>query len=166
MPTPPAGPPSPRAHLRRPRLLATATATVAVALLAGCGSGGTSGNDSATLPSVTTRTPGSSAPAPGATSTATPTSVGGTQPLIARFDLPATVTCTAGTTTVTASYTTVNVETVAFAVDGRQAGTAPPSGTFDVPIPCDGTIHTVLLVAVGPSGQVVATKAVGTSTGG
>jgi len=88
-------------------------------------------------------------------------------PEVVTFDLPARVSCTGTEAVVTATYTTVDATQVAFLVDQQpvRGGPNPPvSGTTALTLPCDGNVHTVLLVAVGPAGQALATRAVRAGT--
>jgi hypothetical protein len=144
-----------RLHLRRALVLGTLTCSLAAA----CGGGddGERPEPDATASTVHRTTPASS----------TPDGTAATDSEVVRFDAPAEITCTTPEGSVRVSYVTRDVTTVAFAVDGASAGGAVPpiSGEHDVSVPCDGRVHTILLVAVGPSGQAVATRAVATRPG-
>ena len=72
-------------------------------------------------------------------------------PPVNSFDMPGSVTCTVGSrTTVKATYTTDKAMTVTFRVDANQVeGYPPKSGSYDVPLPCDGNSHTVEMWVVG-----------------
>jgi hypothetical protein len=138
---------------------AVASMMVACVLAVGC-----SGDDDAPTPTgfhptISTAARPTTVPAPDDTAS--------TDPEVIRFDAPAEIRCAASPASVRVSYTTRDVTTVAFAVDGASVGGAPPptSGEHDIELPCDGRIHTILLVAVGPSGQAVATRAVRTEPG-
>lgn len=70
------------------------------------------------------------------------------------FEVRNQISC-AGAVDVTTgvTYTTTGAARVAFLVDGSQVPGAPPtSGTFDVPLSCDGASHTVVLVAIDAAG--------------
>ncbi len=68
--------------------------------------------------------------------------------------------------TTAADYETEGATSVEFVVDGAQVpGSAPLSGSFDVPVSCDGRSHTVVLVAVdAEGGTTVDSRVVLTST--
>jgi hypothetical protein len=86
-------------------------------------------------------------------------------PEVVTFHLPGQVPCTGAEVAVTATYTTVGATQVAFVVDQEpvRGGPNPPvSGDAELTLPCDGNAHTVLLVAVGPTGQALASRAVRT----
>jgi hypothetical protein len=73
---------------------------------------------------------------------------------IATFEVRNQISC-AGAVDVTTgvTYITEGASRVAFLVDGTQVpGSPPPSGSFDVPISCDGRAHTVVLAAVDADG--------------
>ncbi len=81
---------------------------------------------------------------------------------VVRFELPARVPCVDGTATAIADYTTTGAETVAFLVDQASVagGPNPPvSGRHVLDLTC-GATHTVVLIAVGGGGQVLASRAV------
>jgi hypothetical protein len=82
---------------------------------------------------------------------------------VVRFDAPAEVPCTS-TATVAVSYATRGVDAIGFVVDGAAVSgpPAPTSGTYEVSIPCDGRVHTILLAGSGSGDPVFATKAVAT----
>lgn len=77
-----------------------------------------------------------------------------TGPGIDRFEAPASVGCEAGTdTTVEVSWSAPTASVVRFIVDGDSVGDDHPAvGLADIPVPCDGDIHVVLLAAVGADG--------------
>jgi hypothetical protein len=137
---------------------ALALIVVACTAAAGCG-----GEREATGPPAThtgtTGSTGSTVPPP---TGSTPDGTAPVESEVLRFDAPAEVACTTGDTSVRVTYVTRDVTTVAFAVDGQSVtgAAAPLSGEYDVAVPCDGRVHTILLVAVGPPGQAVATRAV------
>lgn len=82
---------------------------------------------------------------------------------VLRFDLPGDISCVPDTALVEVSYATSDLDAVGFVVDGQpvQTGAAPPtSGTFGVPVPCDGKVHTLMLIGSGAGGPAFATKAV------
>lgn len=106
--------------------------------------------------------------APRSSHIVTPTTgLSSTNPEVTTLEAGSPVSCTGTTATVNVRYTTLNTSTVAFLVDQTPvAGSPPASGSFDLSMPCDGNSHTIMLVAVGPSGQTVATKAVRTDRQG
>lgn len=65
------------------------------------------------------------------------------------------VTCDLGVTvSITAYYTTTAATDVRFVLDGETVdGTPKTSGEFDLPLPCDGNVHTLVLTAVDGQGQ-------------
>ena len=99
------------------------------------------------------------------------------------FTMPARITCH-GTVDVEveAAYRTTGASAVVFLVDGRPVGAgalppgstppgtsgradAPTSGTYPVPMPCDGDAHTVVLTAVDGQGRTtVESRAILTDT--
>jgi hypothetical protein len=145
---------------RRARLAATA---VAFAVIGGACSSGTE-------PVVQTLPPGTS----GSGTTATTSHMTGTTErestgtaTIRSFEVRNQISC-AGDVDVTtaADYETEGAASVEFLVDGEQVpGTAPLSGSFAVPVSCDGRSHTVVLVAVDADGGTnVDSRVVLTST--
>jgi hypothetical protein len=73
------------------------------------------------------------------------------------------ITCELGAdVSITASYRTSGSAEVAFVLDGKTVpGAPPPSGTFDLDVPCDGSAHTLVLTAVDQRGRTtVASKAI------
>ncbi len=73
-------------------------------------------------------------------------------PVITAFHIINDVTCTGAQTAVPASWVTRLTTSVAFQVDGQpvSAGAGyPTSGKGNVPVPCDGKDHKVVLVASG-----------------
>lgn len=76
-----------------------------------------------------------------------------TGPGIDRFEAPATVACEGPTAQVELIWDAPAAEVVRLLVDGDDVGRdEPPSGTTTVDVPCDGSIHVVLLAAVGTDG--------------
>jgi hypothetical protein len=73
-------------------------------------------------------------------------------PAVANFTAPPSAPCTAGpgaTVPVPVSYAVTGAMTVTFTVDMQQVvGQPPHSGTYEVPVPCDGNAHTIVLFAV------------------
>jgi hypothetical protein len=102
------------------------------------------------------------APSTHGTITSGDTTLGSSAEVI-RFDAPTEVSCTS-TATVTVSYVTRGVDAIGFVVDGAAASGPPAatSGTYDVSLPCDGRVHTILLAGSGAGAPVFATKAVAT----
>jgi len=77
------------------------------------------------------------------------------------------ISCTGSVEITTgAAYATEGAASVAFVVDGEQVpGSPPTSGSFDIPLSCDGRSHTVLLVAVDAEGRTtIDSRVVLTST--
>jgi hypothetical protein len=125
-------------------------------LLGGCGSAVPADDDAPTsalplphssggtivLPRSTTGLPGT-------------TFLPGAKPQVTSLAVPTTVACAgAASQTVTASFSTVNADRVAFVLDGRQLpGDAPTSGAFAITIPCDDRTHVLLVTAVSPDNQ-------------
>lgn len=140
----------------------------AALLLASCGSG--SEPVVQTLPprtsSTTTGPHGGGSTVPGSTPgiTAPP---GPGDATITALDIKNQISCTGSIEITTgATYTTNGAASVAFVVDGEQVpGTPPASGTFDIPLSCDGRSHTVLLVAIDAQGRTtIDSRVVLTST--
>ena len=71
-------------------------------------------------------------------------------PTISGYQVPASVPCTpGGSVDVPVSYQTTGAMTVTFTVGVTQIEGYPPlSGTFGVPVPCDGNAHSIVLFAV------------------
>jgi hypothetical protein len=98
------------------------------------------------------------APAPGDTALAPGAEV-------LRFETAADIPCVPPTASVEVTYETRGLDAVGFVVDGATAPTAdaPPAGaTVAVSVPCDGKVHTVMLVGSGADGPAFASKAVAT----
>lgn len=79
-------------------------------------------------------------------------------PVIEALTAPAEVSCTGSQTAVTVRWATRDAEAVSFSVDGQPvpAGAGyPPSGSGNVPVPCDDGEHTVTLDATGDGGDDV-----------
>jgi hypothetical protein len=136
--------------MSRTRWTAAAVALVAgTALVAGgcSGSGGDAGapGDGTTPP--TTELAGPVAPL---TSIPPDAHSGPAPPPIESFEVPGSVSCTAGDTAkVPVTYKTQGSMTVTFLVDMTQVEGQPPlSGSYDIPVPCDGTAHTIVIFAV------------------
>jgi hypothetical protein len=133
----------------RPLRRAVAVAAIAATALGACASG--------TEPTLETLPPGTS----GAGTTATTSHGSGTtegEPTgtatIAVFEVRNQISC-AGPVDVTTgvTYVTKGATSVAFLVDGTQVpGSPPPSGSFDIPLSCDGRSHTVVLAAIDAEG--------------
>ena len=149
--------PAARRGPARRHLPIAALAVLATLALAGCGNG--SEPAAQTLP-----------PRTSSTSTTNP-HVNGSAPAgsatITTFDVKNQISCTGTVAIATqATYATEGAASVAFVVDGEQvAGTLPASGTFDLPLTCDGRSHTVVLVAVDDTGATtVDSRVILTST--
>jgi len=64
------------------------------------------------------------------------------------------VTCAAGSTGQVAAVYETDGARVLFTVDNRKVDGQPPtSGQFDVPLPCDGNIHTIVLSTFDTNGR-------------
>jgi hypothetical protein len=97
------------------------------------------------------------------TTTTTPTSNG---PVITAFQIIDDVDCSGAQASVPLSWATRNVQTVEFQVDHQPVGAGagyPVDGIGNVPVPCDGKSHTVVLVAFGSGVQVSVARQVNTS---
>lgn len=93
--------------------------------------------------------------------------LGSNSPQVTVFEVASPLSCSGATATASVRYSTLNTNTVAFLTDEGPANGSPPvSGSHDVSLPCDGNYHTIMIVAVGPSGQAVATKAIRTEPQG
>jgi hypothetical protein len=141
----------------------TLAAAIALAALAGACSSGSE-------PIVQTLPPGTS----GGSTTVTTSHGSGTidqEPegtaTIRSFEIRNQISCTGDIDITTAAdYETEGGASVSFLVDGEQIrGTAPLSGSLDIPLACDGRSHTVVLVVVDPAGTAtVDSRVVLTST--
>jgi hypothetical protein len=140
-------------------IAAGAAVAIGMALAGACSSGPQP--TAQTLPPGTPTTAGASNPH----ATAAPSPAG--TATIGSFELKNQLSCY-GTVDVTtaATYETDGAASVAVVVDGTQVPGSPPlSGSFDVPVACDDRSHTVVLVAVDPSGgTTVQSRVVLTST--
>jgi hypothetical protein len=82
---------------------------------------------------------------------------------ITDFSISNKISCALGSiVSVTASYRTDGAAHVVFVLDGAEVhGSPPPSGSFDVDVPCDGNAHTLVLTAVDAAGRTtVMSKAI------
>lgn len=148
-------------------VLALAAALVLAAGAAGCSSGEPLRTPAGTT-STSARPGGGSAPTTGSHG-ASPsgTAVEQSDARIDRFELRTDLSCVgAADVELPVTYATTDAVAVAFLVDDRQVEGAPPlSGTFDVPLACDGNAHTVILAAVDHDGRAAyESRAVLTST--
>jgi hypothetical protein len=103
-----------------------------------------------------------------ATSTTTTTTTAPTSnaPVITAFQIIDDVDCSGAQASVPVSWATRNVQTVEFQVDHQPVGAGagyPVNGIGNVPVPCDGKSHTVVLVAFGSGVQVSVARQVNTS---
>jgi hypothetical protein len=99
-----------------------------------------------------------------ATPSSTPASSG---PVITAFQIIDDVDCSGAQASVPASWATRDVQTVEFQVDRQPVGAGagyPVTGIGNVPVPCDGKSHTVVLAASGSGGRVSVARQVNTST--
>ena len=75
-----------------------------------------------------------------------------TRPIIRTMSAPSAVTCSGDTTDVELTWTTENARAVEITVDGQplpaDAG-QPVNGGGEVPVPCDGKVHDIGLIAYG-----------------
>jgi hypothetical protein len=125
-------------------------------LLAACSGGDTPPNSASTQTSVLAPHASGPTPAPGDTALLT-----GSQVL--QFDVPNDISCVPDVALVEVSYATRDLDAVGFVVDGVSVATpdARPDGTtVIIPVPCDGTVHTIMLVGSGAGGPAFASKAV------
>jgi hypothetical protein len=141
-------------------------ALAATLALSGPALGACGATDDPPAPTTSPRnTAGSIAHSPGGTivipRSTTPSTVdlGGSAPAapaIVRFEVANPARCSSPQlATATARYELAGADRVVFLVDGRQVEGQPPapSGTFDLPLPCDGAPHIVLITAVSPDDQ-------------
>lgn len=133
-------------------------AAAAVAVLGGCGDDGESTSSRST---VSTASP--VAPSPTTTVGPGDTTVGPGSEIL-RLDAPSEIDCTAASVDVVVAYSTRNLAAVGFAVDGIAVTgpAAPMSGTYTLALPCDGRVHTIMLIGSGPGGPVFGSEAVAT----
>jgi hypothetical protein len=99
-----------------------------------------------------------------ATSITTTTTPNG--PVITAFQIIDDVDCSGAQASVPVSWATRNVQTVEFQVDHQPVGAGagyPVNGIGNVPVPCDGKSHTVVLAAFGSGVQVSVARQVNTS---
>jgi hypothetical protein len=119
------------------------------ALAAGCAADAPAPRLRAELATTTTITDADGA-AP--TGSLPATRSGPNAPEVAGFTVPPSASCVTGagaTVAVPVSYAVTGAMTVTFTVDMQQVvGQPPHSGTYDVPVPCDGNAHTIVLFAV------------------
>ena len=75
-----------------------------------------------------------------------------TRPIVRTLSAPSAVTCSGATTDVKLTWTTANATSVEITVNGRplpaDAG-QPVNGSSQVPVPCDGKVHGLGLIAYG-----------------
>src|SRR5690348_14915094 len=112
---------------------------------------------------ATTPTATASAVATPTTTTTTPVS---NAPVITAFQIIDDVDCSGAQASVPVSWATRNAQTVSFEVDRQPVGAGagyPVNGIGNVPVPCDGKSHTVVLVAFGSGVQVSVARQVNTS---
>jgi hypothetical protein len=147
-----------RSRFRGLILLSVVLAT----LVAGCGDDGEDSSRDVTRPSVTSTSPHS--PVDPRDSGDTGDTALGPGPEVVQFEAPTEIACPSDRAMVEVSYTTRDVTAIGFAVDGASVSgpAAPISGTYDISLPCDGRVHTIMLVGSGAGAPVFATKAVAT----
>lgn len=147
--------------------------SVAVAVLAGCGGDAADtvgdGPESTELSAPADPSMQSSTSHPPTETTTADPAASGAGGVVA-FEVPSQVTCTAGSTAaVTVSYRTKGLQAVGLVVDGQTqpAGDTAPSGdgaevagSATVTLPCDGNVHTIMLIGSGADGPAFASKAV------
>jgi hypothetical protein len=137
-------------------------------LLTGCGEDRTE-PDRADEPAATTLLPDH--PSTSATTPPTMPAQAGVQdgPRVVGLDVDAEVPCSGAEASVALSYRTEDATAVAFVVDQQPIDRADPpplSGDETVAVPCDGNVHTLVVVAASPEGQTLATRAVRTVPAG
>lgn len=75
-----------------------------------------------------------------------------TRPVVRTLSAPSAVTCSGASTDVKLTWTTANATSVEITVDGQplpaDAG-QPVNGSSQVPVPCDGKLHSLGLIAYG-----------------
>lgn len=132
---------------------------VCIAFCAGCGDDREGSSGDGARPSVAITSPHGTV--------ATGDTALGPGPEVVQFDAPTEVACTSDDAVVAMAYTTREVTAIGFAVDGASVSgpPAPTSGTYEISLPCDGNVHTIMLVGSGAGAPVFATKAVATRPG-
>jgi hypothetical protein len=141
-------PPRRLRRLPSPGVVLTAAGLV---VLAACTSG--------TPPAEPTPQPGTPAPAGPTTE---PVVRG---PVITGFHTISEITCTGAQAAVPAAWATRGAQTVSFEVDGQPLSAAAgyaTSGTGNIPVPCDGREHQILLVATNAGQQASKSEHVNT----
>ncbi len=91
----------------------------------------------------------------------------GTGVVITAFHVITEVSCTGQSAAVPASWSTRDAQAVSFTVDGQPLPAAagyPVSGAGNVPVPCDGREHEIVLVATGDGRSVSSAQHVNTSS--
>jgi hypothetical protein len=86
--------------------------------------------------------------------------------VITAFQVIDDVSCSGSQASVPVSWLTRDAQSVAFEVDGQPVPVGaghPVSGIGNVPVPCDGREHRVVLVASGSGGRVSVARHVNTS---
>jgi hypothetical protein len=114
----------------------------------------------------TPATPTATTSAVATTTTTTTTTPISNAPVITAFQIIDDVDCSGAQASVPVSWATRNVQTVEFQVDHQpvSAGAGyPVNGIGNVPVPCDGKSHTVVLVGFGSGVQVSVARQVNTS---
>lgn len=126
-------------------------------LLSGCGD---DGDD----PAPTTSTaPAVTPDRDGGTEVTTNPALQDLGPTIERFEAPSTVRCEGdGPARAFVRWSAPEAQLVRFMVDAESQGDAEPaSGSTELELPCDGSVHVVVLAAVGADGRSsLASKAV------
>jgi hypothetical protein len=151
-------------------LLLAAGVGAGLALAPACSSSTAPSISEQTIPNAPTTIDAGAAPtrtlAPNATGPHSTVSIA-SRATVDSFQLPAKLTCDVGQDlTVTATYTTSRATEVVFVVDETQVpGNPPTSGSFDVPLHCDGNAHTVVISAIDDAGHAATSaKAILTGT--
>jgi hypothetical protein len=105
-------------------------------------------------------------PQPGTPAPAGPTAGPAVRgPVITAFHVISEITCTGATAAVPAAWATRGAQTVSFEVDGQPLSAAAgyaTSGTGNIPVPCDGREHQILLVAADAGQQASKSEHVNT----
>ena len=88
-------------------------------------------------------------------------------PIITAFHVISEITCTGAQAAVPAAWATRGAQAVSFEVDGQPLSAAAgyaTSGTGNIPVPCDGREHQIVLVATEAGQQASKAESVNTQT--
>ncbi|GEM_PF-1767241 len=87
-------------------------------------------------------------------------------PVVGMVSIPDHVRCSPKMVSVSIAWTTMNVETVYFRVNGNPVGSdQPPSGNTALSLPCDGGTHEIVIVGKGRKKETAVARHVRTVTG-